>query len=280
VEVLVPLFTRHFYVEVLRGLSAALADSDYALVIRTIERPRDRDRAFAAAGLPGSADGVVLVSFAPPPALRERLHASATPLVLIDGIAPDTASVAVDHTMAMKAAVGHLVGLGHRRIALIDRRRDPFAFQDPGARQAGYRQALATAGIAPPPGYEVVADYSPEAGQAALGPLLDLAEPPTAVLVGSDTQAIGVLEAARRLGRQVPADLSVVGYNDIEIAPYLGLTTVHVPMYEMGRRGGELLLALLGRAAVPSAPIRLPATLIVRTTTGPAPSASPIGAGI
>ena len=127
------------------------------------------------------------------------------------------------------------------------------------------------AGITARAEYEVVAEYSPEAGQAALGPLLALAEPPTAVLVGSDTQAQGVLEAARRLGYQVPTDLSVVGYNDIEVAPYLGLTTVHVPMYEMGQRGGELLLALLGRPAQPPEPIRLPAELIVRTTTGPRP---------
>ncbi len=269
-DVVVPLFTRHFYVEVLRGLAAAVVDSPYALVIRTIERPGDRDRAFAACGTPGGADGVVIVSVTPPPGVLERLGAAQVPLVLVDNTQPGVISVSVDYYAGATVAVQHLLALGHRRIALIDRRADPFAFQDPGERQAGYRQALQVAGLPLQPAYEVVTDYSPEAGQASLAPLLALPDPPTAVLVGSDSQALGVLAAARALGVRVPEDLSVVGYNDIEIAPYLGLTTVRVPMAEMGRQGGERLLQQLDRAAPPPTSVVLPADLIVRATTGPA----------
>jgi LacI family transcriptional regulator len=85
----------------------------------------------------------------------------------------------------------HLLALGHCRIALVDRRADPLAFQDPGERQAGYRQALVVTGLPLRPAYEVVTDYSPEAGQAALGLFLALLDLPTAVLVGSDAQALG-----------------------------------------------------------------------------------------
>lgn len=268
-DVLVPLFTHHFYVEVLRGLTAALVDSAYALVIRTIERPGDRDRAFAACGSPGGADGVVIVSLIPSPALLARLGAAQVPLVLVDSTAPGVSSISVDYCAGAVVVVQHLLALGHRRIALIDRRADPFAFQDPGERQAGYRQALLAAGLPLRPAYEVVTDYSPEAGQAALAPLLALPDPPTALLVGSDSQALGVLAAARNLGVRVPEDLSVVGYNDIEIAPYLGLTTVRVPMAEMGRQGGERLLQQLERAVPPPHAVTLPADLIVRATTGP-----------
>jgi LacI family transcriptional regulator len=162
------------------------------------------------------------------------------------------------------AAVQHLLALGHRRIALIDRRADPFAFQDLGERQVGYRQALVAAGLPLRPAYEVVTDCSPEAGQAALTPLLALPAPPTALLVGSDSQALGVLAAARERGVRVPEDISVIGYNDIEIAPYLGLTTVRVPMSVMGRHGGERLLQQLDRAASPAGSAILPADLIVR----------------
>jgi DNA-binding LacI/PurR family transcriptional regulator len=268
-DVLVPLFTRHFYVEVLRGLAAAVVDSPYALVIRTIERPGDRDRAFAACGAPGGADGVVIVSLAPPPALLERLGTAGVPLVLVDSTYAGVVSVSVDYRAGALIALQHLLTLGHRRIALIDRRADPFAFQDLGERQVGYRQALVAAGLPLRPAYEVVADYSPEAGQAALAPLLALPDPPTAVLVGSDAQALGVLAAARELGVRVPEDLSVVGTNDIEIAPYLGLTTVRVPMAEMGRQGGERLLQQLDRVAPLAGSTILPADLIVRATTGP-----------
>lgn len=271
-DVLVPLFTRHFYVEVLRGIAAAVVDSDYALVIHTIERPSDRDRVFATAGDAMGAGGMILVSLTPPPALLDRLRTARVPLVLVDSVTPQVASAAVDYAAGTSAAVAHLLALGHRRIALIDRRADPFAFQDPGARQAGYRQALAAAGLPLHPAYEVVTDYSPEGGQAALGPLLALPDPPTAILVGSDSQALGVLAAARDRGVRVPEDLSVVGYNDIDIAPYLGLTTVRVPMCEMGRQGGVLLLTLLAGGAAPPDPVYLPAELIVRATTGPGPT--------
>lgn len=271
IEVLVPLFTRHFYVEVLRGIAEAATTGGYTLLIRTIERPADRDRAFAACGAAGTTDGVLLVSLAPPAALLHRLAAAGVPLVLVDRTDGGPAGIGVDHAAAMAAAVGHLVGLGHRRIALIDRREDPFALEEPGGRQAGYRQALAEAGLPLNPAYDMVTEYTPEAGQAALAALLTLPVPPTAVLTGSDGQALGVLEAARQAGRAVPGDLSVAGYNDIDVAPYLGLTTVHVPMYDMGRAGSEMLLDLLDRPGVAPAPRRFPADLVVRATTGPAP---------
>lgn len=272
IEVLVPLFTRHFYVEVLRGIAEAATNQGYTLMIRTIESPADRDRAFALCGAPGSADGVLLVSLAPPAGLLRRLDAAGVPLVLVDRTDADRPSIGMDHAAAMGAAVRHLVGLGHRRIALIDRREDPFAPEEPGGRQAGYRQALADAGLPLNPTYALVTEYTPEAAQPALGALLALPEPPTAVLTGSDSQALGVLRAARQLGRRVPADLSVVGYNDIDVALYLGLTTVHVPMYDMGRAGSELLLDLLDRPATVTEPLCFPADLVIRETTGPAPS--------
>jgi DNA-binding LacI/PurR family transcriptional regulator len=88
------------------------------------------------------------------------------------------------------------------------------------------------------------------------------------VFAGSDSQAIGILEAARQAGRRVPDDLAVVGYNDIEVAAYLGLTTVHIPMREMGRYGVEMLLqAVEGAESLPER-VLLPAELIIRRTSG------------
>jgi DNA-binding LacI/PurR family transcriptional regulator len=117
----------------------------------------------------------------------------------------------------------------------------------------------------------VITDFSPEAGGAALNRLLALPDPPTAVFVGSDTQAIGVLEAARQGGYRVPDDLSVLGYNDIEVAQYLGLSTLRVPMRAMGQQGVQLLLATLAGSSAAPAHICLPAEVVVRLTTGPVP---------
>ncbi|MBI4493585.1 MAG: LacI family DNA-binding transcriptional regulator [Chloroflexi bacterium] len=267
-EVIVPLFTRYFYVEVLRGIEVALADTDYALVIRTIERPADRDRAFADPGSRGRAEGVLIVSLTPTAELLARLAATALPAVLVNNVHPALPSVALDHEAAAALAVQHLVRLGHRRIALVDHLEDPFAPSSPSGRRCGYRATLARAGLELRPEYERVTDFSPEAGMAALDALLALPQPPTAVFAGSDTQAVGVLEAARRRGVAVPDDLALVGYNDIEMAGYLGLTTIRVPMRELGRLGVQQLLLAFETPERAAGQIRLEPELIVRHTCG------------
>jgi DNA-binding LacI/PurR family transcriptional regulator len=272
-EAIVPLVTHYLYVEVLRGVEVALTDTDYSLVIRTVERQDDRERAFAACCLPGRADGALVVSMAPPDDFVKRLAAAGLPAALVDAAHPRLPAVVVDHTAAAGAAVRFCRELGHRRIALIDRAQDPFAPIFPGPRQRGYRAALAEAGLSAPPEYERVAEFSPEGGATSLDALLALPNPPTAVLTGSDVQAMGALDAARRRGVRVPDDLSVVGYNDVELTQYLGLTTVHVPMRELGRQGGELLLAALAQPEQPLQRIELPTELIVRRTTAPPRSA-------
>ena len=272
IEVVIPLVTRHFYIEALRGIETALAESDFTLVIRTIERAWDRDRVFDRVGMRGAADGVLIVSLLPAPDLAHRLTADEVCAVLVDAEAPGMASVAVDHAAAARLGVEHLLTLGHRQIALIDSAEDLFTETSRADRASGYRAALAAAGIAAPPAYAQVADFSPEGGAAALMTLLRLAAPPSAVFAGSDTQALGALEAARARGRRVPEDLSVVGYNDIDVAQYAGLTTVRMPMREMGRQGAGLLLDLLARPGQPPSARRVDPELVVRRTTGAGPA--------
>jgi LacI family transcriptional regulator len=253
---------------VLRGVVAALADTDYLLNLRVLERPADRDRAFAEADRRGHPDGLLLVRVPPTDELRSRLTLAGVPLVLVDGAHPDVPGVSVDHRAATAAMTAHLLSLGHRRIALVDRARDPF---DPAVladRRRGYRDALARAGLARYAAYEPAAEWSAEGGAAALDALLALPEPPTAVLTGGDTIAIGVLDHARRRGLAVPGDLAVCGYGDVELARYLGLTTVHVPMGDLGRRGAEILLAAMADPNAPPTHELLPTELVVRTTCG------------
>ncbi|MEP6775675.1 MAG: substrate-binding domain-containing protein, partial [Chloroflexota bacterium] len=213
--------------------------------------------------------GVLIVSLAPADDLVERFHVTQCPVVLIDAEYGGLSSVTVEHEASATLAVRHLLELGHRRIALIDRPEDPFTATYSGGRHAGYRQVLAAAGLPVRPEYEALTKFTPEAGIAALYTMLELPQPPTAIFVGSDSQAIGVIQGARQRGCRVPEDLSVVGYNDVEVSQYLGLTTVRVPMCKMGRRGVELLLARLDEPEQAPVQERLQATLVVRTTTGP-----------
>ncbi len=270
-EVLVPLVTQHFYVEVLRGIEEGLSATEYSLLIRSIERRTDRERVLREVELRGRVDGALMVSLKPTRGLIGRALAAALPLVLVDAEHQRLPSVGVDHAAAAASAVCHLLALGHRRIALVDHPEDPFAPVYPDARHRGYRAALIEAGVKPRADYEYVTDFTPEAGAAALRELLSLRDPPTAVFAGSDSQAIGILEAARETGRRVPEDLAVVGYNDIEVAAYLGLTTVHIPMRDMGRRGIDLLLQSIEHPGAAPERLLLPAQLVIRRT-----SSSPI----
>lgn len=266
-EIIMPLFTRDFYIEVLRGTEEALAATDYSLLVQTIERATDRERLIRRPRVRGRVDGALLVSLRPTRAMLQRFTEARVPLVLADVEYARLSSVAIDHEAAAMVAVRHLMDLGHRRIGLIDHPEDPFVPLDPHSRQRGYRRALLDAGLTPHPELEWVTEDTPHAGATAMQSLLALREQPTAIFAGSDTQAVGALDIARQHGLRVPEDLSVVGYNDIELAPYLGLTTMRVPMRELGRLGIQMLVSLLEDPSTPHQHIRLPSELVVRRTT-------------
>jgi DNA-binding LacI/PurR family transcriptional regulator len=270
-EILIPSFRHYLMMEILRGMEAALEPTGYSIVIRTIEQLAERDRVFAACCTRGRADGVLLIGITPTEELVERLTGDAFPIVLLEAAHPLLSSVTADHEAAMAGAVRHCIELGHRRIALVDRYDDPFTPQQPGRRQGGYRQELAAAGLELLPGYEQVTEFTPDAAAAALDTLLSLPVPPTAILSGSDLQALGLLDAARRRSLRVPEDLSIVGYTDIDLARYLGLTTVRVPMREIGRQGMQMLLTALDQPEDSPTRVQLASELVVRGTCGPPP---------
>jgi DNA-binding LacI/PurR family transcriptional regulator len=269
IEIIVPTFTRFFYVQILRGISEALADTDYSILIRAIDHVEMRDRVFGACGVRGRADGALFISIAPTEELAERLSRDAFPTVLIDAEDPRFSSVSVDHAWGMAAAVRHCIRLGHQRIALVDRHQDPFATEYPTARQRGYRAALAEAGLELRSDYEAIADFTMLDGETAATALLGLDPPPTAVLTGSDVHALGILHLARKMNLRIREELSVVGYNDIDLAAYLGLTTVRVPMRQMGYEAALMLVGEIDEPSTTRRTVRLDTELVVRETCGP-----------
>jgi LacI family transcriptional regulator/LacI family repressor for deo operon, udp, cdd, tsx, nupC, and nupG len=167
-------------------------------------------------------------------------------------------------------AARHLLDLGHTAIAFIgDAVADPFGFTSSRDRERGLTDELATAGWSVPPkwiGHGAHGRY--EARDLAHRMLADDA-PPTAIFTASDTQALGVIAAARELGLHVPDDLSVIGYDDIEAADYVGLTTVRQQLLESGRRGAEILLSEIESRSDQPPIARLNPELMVRATTAP-----------
>jgi LacI family transcriptional regulator len=263
VATLLPWFTNPSAVQRVRGIVEGLGGSRYDLMVFDIESEDRQRRAFELFDRGDRADGLLVVSTLPPEAEVQRLRAADHPCF---------PSIAVDDVAGGEIATRHLIELGHRRVALIGDPPPEFRFDWSRDRTHGYERALAAAGIETREDYVREGTRLPHVARAIAAELLSLPERPTAVFAASDTQAIGVLDAARALGIEVPAQLSVIGFDDIEVAAYVGLTTVRQPLLESGRRGAKLLLEML--AGRPIEPLRelLPLELVVRGTTGPAPA--------
>lgn len=182
--------------------------------------------------------------------------------------------VGSDHEISGALAAEHLVGLGHRRIAMVTGRRGRRVV---ASRSRGFGAALRAAGVRLDPRRVAPADWTPAGAYAATRQLLDAAAAPTAIFVHSDLMAMGVLSALRDRGVRVPADCSVVGCDDLPVASYLvpPLTTVHVPFQETGTRAAELLLGRIRGETIPRRDL-LPVHLVVRASTAapPAPDRS------
>jgi DNA-binding LacI/PurR family transcriptional regulator len=269
IEVIVPLFLGAIFLQVLEGIQDALGQNDHTLLTRTVGNREERDRAFDECCNPGRADGALALWLVPSRTLADRMTAERFPVVLLNVRDPAFSSVGVDHDVSARHAVEYCAGLGHRRIALVDRPEDVF---DPDARgicEVGYCDAVVRAGLRVPDGYHQKTELSQAGGAAALARLSELPEPPTAVVVASEPQAIGVLQAARQRGWRVPEDLSVVGYSDSPYAEYLGLTTIGVPVREIGREATRVLFSIIAEPAAAPRTITQQTQLLVRRTCGP-----------
>ncbi len=186
---------------------------------------------------------------------------------------PDVASVGSTNWAGGYAAAEHLIQLGHHRIAMISGPEDMLCSV---ARVDGYRSALERAGIGFDPALLRVGDFHVSAGRERTVELMSLENPPTAIFAGSDLQAVGVYEYARAHGVRVPDDLSVIGYDDLQLSRWVGppLTTIRQPLSEMAAMAARQLIAMSdGREPPISNRIDLATSLVVRESTAP-PSAN------
>jgi DNA-binding LacI/PurR family transcriptional regulator len=273
IAVIAPFFTRPAFIERLRGVQERLLESAYDLNLYNVETPRRRDQCLREAPRARRADGVIILSLPPRDDDLPYLAQAETPIVLVDANHPSLSAlnrIIVDDVCGGRAAAQHLIDLGHRRIAFLSDWLDsPFNFTSSRDRYLGYCRALKEAGADVRPEYFTQGEHSLSEARRSTLALLGLPLPPTAIFAASDDQALGVLEAARDAGLRVPADLSVIGYDDIEIAAYVGLTTIRQQLYESGRRGVELLLEMLQGKRTEVVCEILPTELIVRSTTAP-----------
>ena len=176
-------------------------------------------------------------------------------------------SVLADDRRGAHLAVSHLARLGHRRIAFIS---GPFDWDASHFRRLGYQEELACLGIEYDANLVIEGDWEVDSGYAAVGRLLALASPPTAIFAGNDLMALGVIRALVRAGRRVPGDVAVVGYDDRELAAYVepAITTIRLPCYQMGQASAQVLLQMVKGEVTAKEPIEVMGELVVRDSCG------------
>jgi LacI family transcriptional regulator, galactose operon repressor len=267
-----------FFHEVLVGLKHELGAGGYDLLLFASEHPGNGygEHSYLKRARHHSVEGVVLMGVdGEDPEIR-RLTRSGVPCIGVDVAlsGPATEYVMSDNPAGAAVAVDHLYELGHRRIAtitgLIETR--------PGIdRLRGYRDALRARGLAFRDEYVGYGDFYVESGQQAMTRLLDLDEPPTGVVCASDLMALGAIRAVAERGLNVPRDVSIVGFDDIQLAGHVQppLTTLRQEKARLGAEAGRALTRLIAERAAEKEAMTLPVELIVRASTAPPPAGRP-----
>lgn len=267
-----PTVDNAIFAKAIEALQQRLGEDGLQLLIATSGYDMAREMQQAVNLVSRGVDALVLCGVGQPVALRQFLQQHGTPTVHVMSVpAPDDSMVCVgfDNAAAIAQAVRYLLDLGHRDIAMLaglthdnDRAR---------ARVQGVQQALQQAGLALPPSRLVERPYTLDAAREGLRALMASSrERPTAVVCGNDVLATGALLEAQRLGLKVPGDLSIVGFDDLELAHHLepGITTLRVPTEAMWRTAGDRLVALMRGDQVPRT-TGIEVSLVVRGSSGP-----------
>jgi LacI family transcriptional regulator len=281
IGVIVPFFTRPFFIEVLRGVESATTRLERDLILYNVETNAQRDRFFNELPMRRKVDGLLILSLMPDDAVARRFREMKMPVVLVDAYSPLLTSLVVNNVDGAYQAVKYLIELGHRRIGFINGEIEGnFKFNQANDRLIGLHRAFGEAGLLFEPELVLVSEWSRQGGKQAALQLLTQENRPTAIFAASDMQAVGVLEAARELGLRVPEQLSVMGFDGFETSELLELSTMQQPMHEIGTAGATKLIELIENNAysennsyTPEL-LRFDTKLVERRTTGPAPTYS------
>ncbi|MGW0082339.1 LacI family DNA-binding transcriptional regulator [Streptomyces sp. NPDC003393] len=264
---------KSYVAKALEGIIDSAAEAGASVVISQASRAPHWARELVSAGR----RAVIAVTSVYTAAHLEELARAGLPLVVLDPLhLPDSRvnSVGATNFSGGLAATRHLLSLGHRRIAYLG---GPAMAVGNQARMHGFRAAMEAEGATVPDAYVRPGEFTYETGLRGAAALLDLVEPPTAIFTGNDEIALGVIETARSRGLRVPEDLSLVGFDDTDLAQMASppLTTVRQPLREMGAAALRTALRLAAGDKVVSHHIELATELVVRASTAPPAEEAP-----
>jgi LacI family transcriptional regulator len=266
-----------FFAAAARGIADVAEARGYTLLLANSDEDITRERAAVDALRSRQVDGLVVVPSSGEEAAGHlgAVARGGVPLVLLDRNVPGLATdfVMVDNAAGAARAVRHLLELGHRRIGMV---MDSPGIASSAERRAGYRRALHRAGVAADDGLVSIGDSTQEGARAAAIALLSRRDRPTAVFTANNFMTAGTMRAVRALGLRIPADLALVGFDDLDWTTLVDppVTVVAQPVAELGHRVAELLLARIGGEKGPPRRIRLRTRLVVRGSCGAAARAA------
>ena len=268
IGMIIPDVANPFFAELLRGAEEVLGTADYAVVFGNSDNDPRKQQRYVDAFRDHRVDAVIMAVASESDADEIKALASEVPMVIVDRLVPtwDGDSVVGDNHAGMELMVGHLVELGHRRIALVN--GNPW-LSTARHRREGFEAALRLRGLA---AVSVTSGaFTLESGQQQVAGLLRSADRPTAICAGNDLLALGALAAAKEAGLRVPRDLSVAGYDDIAYASLASpsLTTVWQPARSMGAEAARLVLDRLAGGSGPGRQVVMKPRLVVRESTAP-----------
>jgi DNA-binding LacI/PurR family transcriptional regulator len=257
--------------ELIRGVEAVTAASKIEVVLSQLGGAHRPPQEWLDGVLTRRPLGMLFVLCGPTQAQQQQLRRQRIPFVVVDTDSATSAwvpTVGCNNWNGGLLAASHLLELGHRRIAIISGPEDVLCSR---ARVAGFRFAHDEAGTAVDPGLERYGTFTVKDGHESGMELLARADRPTAIFAGSDMQAMGVLRAARRLGLDVPRELSVIGYDNLPLAAWTdpALTTVNQPLHDMAGTAARMLLDLARGADLSTSRVDLVTELVVRESTAP-----------
>lgn len=275
VGAVIPTMENAIFARGLQALQEELATSDVTLLVATSNYDLAREAEQVRTLLGRGVEGLVLIGEERDPAVYDLLRRRGVPFVLVWTWRADSpwACVGFDNQAAARRMTDRVLDLGHRRVAMV---AGVTAGNDRAAqRVAGVREALAQRGLALEDGGLVEAHYSLDAGRAAAEALLARPARPTAIVCGNDVLAAGAVAAVREAGLRVPEDVSVAGFDDIDLAEVVQppLTTVHVPHRRMGQSAAHVLLAL-AEGSEDASSLRFATELVERGSLAPAPASA------
>ena len=275
--VVVPYVSRWFFGQAITGVEQVLRAHGFDLLLYNLGDDDGRDRFFRDMPLRRRVDAVVVLSLPLSEAEVDQLRKLRVPVALLGASVEPFGCVRIDDVAGATTAVRHLTNLGHHDIALISGGPAvPMRFTTPYDRRQAYIDVLASVGVDYDADLEACGDFTVAGGQRAMSELLGRSRRPTAIFALSDEMALGAIRALRLSGLRVPDLMSVVGFDNHDMADLLDLTTIGQPVVEQGEACAQMLLDRLVAGGEPKHELRtLPTRLIVRGSTAPLASGSP-----